>query len=304
MSRSKAYRPAPAGSPWPRRAVRVLAWVTVASLAGALPAAGDGRAADPEAGQVDAGFEIERFSWIGQAGEGKAVTIRNAFGDVRTRFGGYEGRVEVLATLQQLDDDGSRLEVEAKQSASGVAVTVGFRDPATDRWVTDRRPEHRKRADVVVFVPLGSALSVSTDHGLVQVRGTRGSVRARTVSGEIELRKVEGSFELETESGSILVWVGDKEVGGRSSMISRGGDQAVVLSADANVTVRVATGGLISTDFSLHLEDPKEGESRKMGEAVIGKGTAELVTSSESGHLRLQRRPVARKARARPGAGG
>ncbi len=251
----------------------------------------------------NAGFEIERFSWLGSVEPGQTVTVRNDFGDVRARFGGYQGQVEVLATLQHFSAEGPALTVETRATESGVEVTAGYRVDGTAEWLTHRRSEHKKRADVVVFVPRGAMLVASTDHGLLQVRGIQSDLKAKTVSGEIEIRKVAGDFDLATKSGSILALVGARGAGRRQSMVSASGDLTAVLSEDVNLTVRVATGGLISTDFSLRIEPGEDPRGVKTGEAVIGKGTTELVLSSESGHLRLARQPLARKARVRPREG-
>lgn len=249
------------------------------------------------------GFEVENVSWLGSVEDGRSVVVSNGFGDVRARFGGHDGQVEIFATLQHFAAEGPRLTVAAKESPAGVEVSVGYRVEQDGAWVTAPQPGQKKRADVVVFVPQGAPLAASTGHGLIEVDGTKSDVRATTVSGEIQVRKVDGDLDLTTDSGAILAALGAREAGRRQSLISGSGDLTVVLSEDANLTVRVATGGLISTDFSLRIERRENSRAIKQGEAVIGKGTTELVMSSESGHLRLVRQPVARKARARPREG-
>ena len=156
------------------RRVRPLLWLLVTLLATL--------AATASAQPTQDGFEIERFSWVGQVADGGGVKVVNQFGDVRARFGGYEGRVEAFANVQHFAGEGPRLEIRASESAAGVDVTVGYVDDA-GQWITVRDPAQKKRADLVIWVPRGAALDATSGHGLMDLSGLKSDVRARTAGG-------------------------------------------------------------------------------------------------------------------------
>jgi hypothetical protein len=146
------------------------------------------------------GFELERVSWVGEVGDGQRITVRNPFGDVRARFGGYTGQVELLANVQHFADEGGRLELDTAAVPTGLVVTVGYRTD-TGALALVRDPAQKKRVDLVIYVPEGATLSVSTDDGLIDMRGLRSDVRGRSVAGAIRVRKVDGTLDLSTSTG-------------------------------------------------------------------------------------------------------
>ncbi len=258
------------------------------------------------------GFEIERVSWIGNVAHGRGVTVVNRFGSVRARFGGYEGQVEVFANVQHFADEGSRLVVETRESQAGVEVTVGYvptgplrGDPTTEAGalVTVPDPDQKKRADLVVYVPRGAPLSASTGDGLIDARGLESDVHASTVSGELSARKIDGELDFETDSGDVLVILERWNSARQHSFTSDSGGLSIVFGGEVNTVIRVATSGLISTDFSMEIDYQSDRRPIKRGEALVGKGSSVVAISSADGHIRTSRRPLARKARVRPETG-
>ncbi len=252
------------------------------------------------------GFEVERVSWTGNVAPGRGVTVVNHFGSIRARFGGYQGQVEVFANVQHFAGEGPRLVVRTRESQDGVEVTVGYVPDSANadaELVTVPDPDHKKRADMVVYVPQGAPLSASTDHGLLDARGLESDVRARTVSGELTARKVDGELDFETGSGDVLVTLEKWDSARRHSFASASGDLSIVFGGEVNAVIRVATSGLISTDFSMKIDYQTDRRPIKRGEALAGKGSSAVEISSSDGHIRLIRRPLARKARVRPGTG-
>ena len=258
------------------------------------------------------GFEIERFSWIGDVVAGcdvapeecrRNVTVVNRFGSVRARFGGYEGRVEVFANVQQFAEEGPRLLIETREARTGVEVTVGYRNDAGE-LVTAPDPGHKKRADMVVYVPQGAPLSVSTDRDLIDARGLKSDVRARTVHGDLTARKIEGALDFETGSGDVLVLLESWNPERRHAFTSDSGDLSIYFGGEVNARIDVATSGLISTDFSMSVDCQADRKPIRRGDVLAGKGSSMVAISSVDGHVRLVRKPLARKARARPGTGG
>ncbi len=259
------------------------------------------------------GFEVERFSWVGNVVAGcdatleqckPDVTVVNRFGTIRARFGGYQGQVEVFANVQHFAQEGPRLVVETRETRTGVEVTVGYGNGETAELVTVRDPDHKKRADMVVYVPRGAPLSVSTDRDLIDVRSLKSDVRARTVSGDVTARKIDGALDFETGSGDVLVLLEGWDSASRHAFASGSGDLSIYFGGEVNARVRVATSGLISTDFSLSVDYQADRRPIKQGEALLGKGSSTVAISSAFGHVRLVRKPLARKALARPEAGG
>ncbi|MCP3959329.1 MAG: DUF4097 domain-containing protein [bacterium] len=248
------------------------------------------------------GFEVERVSWTGSVGDGEVVVV-NRFGDVRGRFGGYEGEVEVFANVQQFESEGPRLEVETKETDAGVTVTVGYRDEKSGELVTTRDPAQKKRADMVVFVPKGAPVHVSTDQGKAQFKRLRSDVHATTVSGPISVREVQGHLNLTSGSGSILATLEPIDAKRAQSITTDSGDATIYVSEDASLTVRVATNGPLSTDYSMAIDYQDGRQPLKRGEAVVGKATEPMTLTTDSGHVRVVRRPSAHRARVQPKEG-
>lgn len=76
-------------------------------------------------------LEIERREQLATVQPGSLVTVHNSFGDVRARFGGYAGVVEVQAVIQQFAAEGPALRVK-------VAADRTRMDGAAFRARTDR----------------------------------------------------------------------------------------------------------------------------------------------------------------------
>ncbi|MEM7584337.1 MAG: DUF4097 family beta strand repeat-containing protein [Acidobacteriota bacterium] len=242
---------------------------------------------------------MTRATWKGTVSGDESVRVVNAFGDMRVRFGGYEGEVEVIANLQNFADEGAALVVEGKMTEQGAVIEVGFR-ASTGEWVNRRRPGTRMRADLVVFVPKAAPLDAAVDDGLLEIRKLKGAVRGRSESGEIVVRGIEGDLDLTTDSGRIVANLIPREADGEQRIASRSGEVSVYANPDVSLRVQVATAGQISTDVSMTIEAAEDGSRRKRGEAVVGKGTTLLKLDSDTGDIRLFQRPLARKARLRP----
>lgn len=246
------------------------------------------------------GFEIERVSRVATVAEGLGVIVLNRFGDVRARFGGYEGHLEVFANVQQFADEGPRLAVEARETPAGVEVRVGYPAGESGELVTAPEPGWRKRADMVVWVPRGAPLSVTTGDGLVDVRGLESDVRAATAGGAISARKMLGDLDFRSASGDLLVVLESWSPARRHSFASETGDLSVVLGEEADTSISVATSGLISTDISLRLDYRADRIPVRRAEALLGEGSGTISISSGDGHVRLIRLPLARDARVEP----
>ena len=231
---------------------------------------------------------FEQTSWQGRVAAGKTVSVINTFGNVRARFGGYDGLVEVRATMQQPQQDADRLELHAEHTPTGVTLRV--RRPGEG-------PRGKRRADLVVFVPQGVALQIRTDEGLVDARGLRSSLEASTASGPIKVRSIDGELQLSSKSGSLLAFLEPRAAHAAQSLRSGNGAVTVSMNEDQDLTLHLEGNGLISTDFSMMLDYAVGRQPRKKARVVVGKGTTVMTLASRAGHIRVLRRPLARKAR-------
>ncbi len=264
----------------------------------ALLAVSAGRAEGP----ATPGVEIERREQFATLAPGTTVFVSNEFGDVRARFGGYDGVVEVRAVLQQFASEGPNLEVELVPSAAGLRVTVGDRPAGAKILRTERQPGQKKRADLVLFVPKGVHLSVATTDGEIQARGLRSDLRARSLSGAIEARSIRGDLDLASASGAIFAAPESLDRRTVQRFASESGRITLRLPERGHFSCRAETRGWLSTDFTLAIESDPAEPAAKRALATIGKGTTPLEVHSGVGHVRLKRRPSAEEAR-RPAPG-
>lgn len=230
---------------------------------------------------------LERWTWYGKLEAGRTIRIDNPFGDVRVRFGGYEGKVEAQAVVQRLAPGGPRLEMTGKQGPDEVSIVAAEKDPPLRAGTT----APHDRADVVVFAPKGAVVEVRTVAGLAEVKGVRGKVSVRTEKGKVLLAGIEGEIAVENDEGETSALLEPPLPGSSSNFRSRTGAIAVHLPAEADVDLRAATAADITTDFSIEIEHRDREEPDKVGRAKVGRGGASLSLDSLRGSLRILRRP-------------
>ena len=261
-----------------------------ALFAAALFVASSAIAAPPE-------LEIERREELAIVQPGSLVTVDNSFGDVRARFGGYTGQVEVRAAIQQFVAEGPRLQLEVVEVKGGLRVAVGERPDGAGGLRTERQPGQKKRADLVLFVPRGVNLATTTREGQIEIRGLEGDVTARSASGAIHARAIRGDLDLASDQGSIVAVPQSLDRRAVQRFASVSGDITLHLDPRGHYTCRLSTRGRLSTDFSLTVEDDPADARRRRALAKVGKGTMTLAVTSRDGHVRLVRRPPAAEAR-------
>jgi hypothetical protein len=201
----------------------------------------------------------------------------NPFGNVYARFGGYEDEVEIVGTFQRLETDRPELRVALSREADGLSVTVG---PAI---------ETRDRVDLVVFVPKGATLDARTVNGSIETEKVQGNVVADSVKGNIRIRAVKGRVSARTARGSITAALENDVTTEPQELTTETGDIEVYLWEDASMSVRVATSGLIGTDYSIEVEHRPLEEPNKHASAVVGHGGPRLSLQSKEGQISLRR---------------
>ncbi len=237
----------------------------------------------------------ERFSWTGKLGAGAPLIVRNPHGDIRARFGGTAGKVEVLAVLQHLTKADPPLRVMIGETAGKLTVTVGYpaaagksapASAAASAPATLPPPAGRPdRADLVVFVPKGTLLDVESGAGLVEAKGLESDVTAHSDKGEIWLR-VSGRVEARSERGSLTVFLDPAEKRPQR-LETLTGDITAHIREGASLEIEAATSGEITTDFSLRMERRPQEEPGKRAFVKVGSGGARLALSSKRGTIRM-----------------
>ena len=225
----------------------------------------------------------DSMQWFETVEPGQTVRVVNLFGDVYSRFGGYEHKVEILATGQRLEVELPELEVRFDHGDDGLDITVGFAGKADDATET------RDRIDLVVFVPEGASLEARTGDGLIDVKKLKGDVVASSLKGDLRINSVEGRISAKTARGDITVTLATGTTTERQDLTTETGDIQVWLGEDADMSVSLATSGEISTDFSLQIEHRRFEEPSKHAVAVVGQGGSELTLRSKQGRVRLLR---------------
>lgn len=209
------------------------------------------------------------------------VVIDNPYGDVRLRFGGYEHQIDLHVTEQQPD---GAVALDYHYGTDGERFLIQPRLPA---GVTLHAAQ---RTDLVVFVPLGHAIDVTTVRGLIEGRGVKADIRARSEAGAIQLRGTSGQIDAETAAGGIEVALEDPPAGAVQRLATHTGPVIVAVSETAGLEVDLATSAPFTTEFSLDVTPQPGQEPNKQARAEIGKPQSRLSLSSRRGEIRLLRR--------------
>ncbi len=280
-----------------RAIVRMWAWgILVLALAGcaqqpATPADGPtlspAASTEPAAALTEA--SIERSVDTHALSARQPIRIDNPYGDVRVRFGGYEGTLEWRTVAQN------------GEAAEKIAVTGSSHD---DFLISARLPEGvilapGQRVEITAYVPQGHDLDIVTERGLIEVRGIKdGSLKARSVAGNIVFRGIEGLVDVETGTGNIEGQLDPRPAGSRQRIATSTGNILLGLVDDLNAELAMASSGVFATEFSIKI-DPQPGqEPNKSATAVIGKPESNVEVVSKRGEIRLLRRLQFRSASA------
>ena len=264
-----------------------------------LPAAGE----EPPAAES---WKKTTRQWIETVAPGKRLLLVNPHGDVYVRFGGYENRVEIVATIQRLEPSLPPLTVAFRQVEAGLDATVGPEGSSDPEFPAVPGIEKtRDRVDLAVFVPKGVALHVRTGEGRMEIKGLESDLDAESVKGDIRIAKIKGRVQARSERGAIVAMLEAGATAESQELTTSTGDITVHLWEDAKATVRIATSGEIATDYSLQVERRRFEEPGKHAVAVVGEGGPELSLLSKRGNVRLlwQPRHFKREDAAKPAGG-
>lgn len=257
-------------------------WAAACGLIGMLVCAPSPAAPRPQLSPADPGWEKSTSQWFEEVEPGGRVRVHNPFGDVYARFGGYEPRVEVLATEQRATGEEPTLRVAFIPADGNLDVRV--------ERIGDARAK-LARIDLVVFIPEGITLDAQTGDGTIEAKGIRGDVIANSVRGDISVRGTVGRVQLKTSRGKIAATLESGVTDRPQELITETGEIEVHLWEDADLDVDIATSGEISTDFSIDIRHVRFEEPGKLARATLGEGGASLALNSKRGRVRLFRLP-------------
>jgi len=132
-----------------------------------------------------------------------------------------------------------------------------------------KKHHHVDDTDLVVSVPEGSRLTVTTVSAEIDVRGVAGSQRLQSVSGDIDTRAMEEDIEAKTVSGDVTV------AGSGSSAL------LALTSVSGDIVVEDVAGELIATVVSGDIEVSAKALERARIKTT--NGDVDLVAGLEDG---------------------
>lgn len=236
--------------------------------------------------RADNSWKKESLQEFVKIDPGGTVRVDNPFGNIYSRFGGYEDEVEVLATVQRLDHGLPELKIEYERSGPGVDITVRAE---TDEQEAKEPSERSDRVDLVVFVPMGAPLDARTVEDLIDVKGLKGDLTASSIKGDIRIRAVKGRVAAKTDRGQLSAALETAVTDKAQEFSTVTGDIEIYLWEDADMNVDIKTTGEISTDFSITIEHHPFKEPGKHAKAVVGDGGPKLSMYSKRGRVKLLR---------------
>jgi len=242
------------------------------------------------------GNQIERHQWKGPVGKSGRLRIDNPFGDVRLRYGGISGEVEILSVMQQLRTDGMRLITRNLQTEDGLLILIEW-DVKPGETPPPRPADDRSRADLAVLVPTNIEVEVDAPIGLIEAEGIHADLDLHTRSGRIRVNEHSGAVSASSDDGSIKAVLQTEKTSRHQVFTSKTGPVEIWVPADTRNTVVMRTSGTITSDFSINITYNDHEEPAKTAKAVLGKGGPEIRIESLRGPLSLRRVIVPKKTR-------
>lgn len=202
---------------------------------------------------------------------------------MRVRFGGYEGKVEIHAVLQNLHPSAPPLTVLTEVGPGGLIIRVARTEGATIS--PGKGP--KDRVDLVVRIPKGSPVDLHTMSGAIEAKGLQSDVTAESESGAIVVREVRGLLRTTNRYGNTEVVLEPPPPGSEQIFESLTGDLSLTLPARADATVVAQTSAWFSTDVSLDIVRKPREEPSKTATAKVGTGAARLLLRTKRGGVQI-----------------
>ncbi len=209
------------------------------------------------------------------------MQVTNRYGDVRLRFGGYSSDMELLIITQNLD---GALTVKTDSDAQQDHIEVVP--------VSDQTAPQKSRVDLVLMVPQGKDVVVTTGSGLVEAKGIHGAVSVTTDSGRVRFNKNKAAVSATTDSGDIAAVLKKDATETEQRFISTTGQVEVWVAEDDAITASLETSADLITHFSLTVERNPHQEPDKKATATINGGGNRLVLKSRRGNVAVRSYPA------------
>lgn len=242
------------------------------------------------------------FRWDGNISSGRWIYARNMNGPVRVERS-TSNRLEVTGVKRYRRGDPADVRVEVTRVGSGegdVLVCVYWRDITEecnedgyrtrnnrrDRWSRDRDNDDDVSLELVVRIPDGVKVDVSTINGGLEVSGATAEVEAHTVNGGVEARSSGGPVRASTVNGEIDVRMG--AIGnGNLDFSTTNGSITVTVPDGLNAEVSMRTvNGSVGSDFPMTLNGRVN--PRRI-QATIGRGGMRIDLATVNGSIDLRR---------------
>ncbi len=212
---------------------------------------------------------------------GTPVVVVNHFGDVRTRPA-LANTVEMVSHSQF--QHAAQPQLVLKNETDQLTIDVVF--PATNKGLPSGQ-KVIKRVDLTLFIPNSSALTVTTEQGLVEVKGHAAPLFVTTDRGEVRFKN-SAMTQIKTVQGNIKGTFKGKPDTGKSHIETIHGTVDLRFADQAAYRVQASTKGHITSDYTMKV-DWKGRERLKQVELETGKAGAELMVDSQRGNVMLLR---------------
>ena len=233
-----------------------------------------------ESSQVSEGWSIDRRVWKQALAAGSVIEVENPYGNVRVR-GADDDLFEMTGNIQKKQGDENHVEVVFDKLPNGVRARVIYKGDEAD---TAKR-KGKRRADLALFVPNGSHLSVTTYKGLIEVKNVKGDVVTNTFSGKTFVRN-QGHLKVYSRQGNVRAVLLETKWNKPPKLETVLGELEVVLPLTANVVVKAETRGHVTSDYSMSISKNTEMKTR-IAKIKIGEGVNSLELGSEDGDIRI-----------------
>lgn len=213
---------------------------------------------------------------------GTPVRISNPYGDVRLRP--LTGALEVSAQTQIRLPQTCTPALQLTPEGAGVRLDA----------VCPPDAQGLLRLDMTVFVPADTPLTVQTSQGFLEARGLTG-LTAWSQTGNIRYRGP-GPLVAFTERGSILATFTRTAWDAAawpmpSELHTLTGNITTQLRGQPPVCLELATSGVLSTDYSLNVQQDPHGPPKQAYAQLQATCQAWLLLDSHKGDIRLIRLP-------------
>jgi hypothetical protein len=263
--------------------------------------------------QMDAQAFVEREEKRFPAGPAPDVTLTTFDGSIQVR---PWDRPEVFVEIEKRGSDkeavgGIQVVAEAKDDH----ISVDVRKPATEREFIGIGIHHSTSAKLIVSVPRGARLALTTSDGSISVERIDGRLELRTDDGSVRVSESAGGVIVVTRDGSITL----ERVAGRID--ARSGDGSIRVNGaptslaletrDGSVTVRAERGTAMADNWSVRTGDgtvvmelPEDFAAELDAETLDGSVRSDLAVAGAPGSGDSRDDDDRRRLRGTIGAGG